>query len=120
MYNLIYFYIKEFVMNKSDLSEELAKKAKITKKLANQVITLFTDIVREKVNEGEKVTLVGFGTFKAKYRKPKAVRNPRTEKRMIIPASRVPVFTVGKLFKEEVNNKFLHDQSELTKEEKIE
>ncbi|BDE17553.1 HU family DNA-binding protein (chloroplast) [Galdieria partita] len=107
-------------MNKSDLSEELAKRAKITKKLANQVITLFTDIVREKVNEGEKVTIVGFGTFKAKHRKPKAVRNPRTEKRMIIPASRVPVFTVGKLFKEEVNNKFLHNQNETREQEKIE
>nr|YP_010713653.1 DNA-binding protein Hu-like protein [Galdieria phlegrea]UNJ16213.1 DNA-binding protein Hu-like protein [Galdieria sp.]WDA99545.1 DNA-binding protein Hu-like protein [Galdieria sulphuraria]WDA99735.1 DNA-binding protein Hu-like protein [Galdieria phlegrea] len=108
-------------MNKSDLSEELAKRAKITKKLANEVITLFTDIVREKVNEGKKVTIVGFGTFKAKYRKPKAVRNPRTEKRMIIPASRVPVFTVGKLFKEEVNNKFLDSKNDIEeKEEKIE
>lgn len=98
-------------MNKSDLSDELSKRAEVTKKLANKMITLFTEIVREKVNNGEKVTIVGFGTFKAKYRKPKAVRNPRTEEKMIIPAARVPVFTVGKLFKEQVNSEFLNNKS---------
>eukprot|EP00871_Galdieria_phlegrea_P004003 jgi/Galph1/4603/GphlegSOOS_G3241.1 len=84
--------LKDYVMEKLTV-----KRAEVTKKLANKMITLFTEIVREKVNNGEKVTIVGFGTFKAKHRKPKAVRNPRTEQKMIIPAARVPVFTVGTL-----------------------
>jgi DNA-binding protein HU-beta len=57
----------------------------------------------EAVSEGDKVTLVGFGSFEARARKEREGRNPKTNEKMIIPATKVPAFSAGKLFKDKVS-----------------
>lgn len=90
-------------MNKEELVQEVAKKAKITQKEASEIIASFIDVVEKTVSKGKKVTLVGFGTFEARKRAQRTGRNPQTGKEITIPARTVPVFTAGKKFKELVN-----------------
>ncbi len=89
-------------MNKGELVDVVAAKAAVTKKQADAVITATVEAIMEAVSEGEKVTLVGFGSFEARDRKAREGRNPKTNEKMIIPATRVPAFSAGKLFKEKV------------------
>lgn len=89
-------------MNKGELVDVVAHKATVTKKQADAVITATVEAIMEAVSEGEKVTLVGFGSFEARDRKAREGRNPKTNEKMIIPATRVPTFSAGKLFKEKV------------------
>lgn len=89
-------------MNKGELVDVVAAKAAVTKKQADAVITSTVEAIMEAVAEGEKVTLVGFGSFEARDRKAREGRNPKTNEKMIIPATRVPAFSAGKLFKEKV------------------
>ena len=84
-------------MNKAELVDIVAKNASTTKKDAETII--------KSVASGEKVTLVGFGTFEARQRKARQGRNPKTNEVLHIPAKRVPGFRVGKEFSEAVNNK---------------
>jgi len=79
------------------------KKAKVTQKEAANVINELMDIVQKTVAKGEKVTLVGFGTFEARKRAARTGRNPQTGKAIDIPAKTAPVFSAGKKFKEVVN-----------------
>ena len=90
-------------MNKEELVQEVAKKAKVTQKEAANVINELMDIVQKTVAKGEKVTLVGFGTFEARKRAARTGRNPQTGKAIDIPAKTAPVFSAGKKFKEVVN-----------------
>lgn len=94
-------------MNKEELVQEVAKKAKITQKEASEIIASFIDVVEKTVSKGKKVTLVGFGTFEARKRAQRTGRNPQTGKEITIPSRTVPVFTAGKKFKELVNKKEL-------------
>lgn len=89
-------------MNKGELIDQIAAKANVTKKDADVVLTAILDTIVESVAEGEKVTLVGFGTFEARDRQAREGRNPSTGKPIKIPATRVPAFSAGKLFKEKV------------------
>ena len=99
--------IKEGVhtMNKEELVQEIAKKAKVTQKEAAEILNGFVETVQKSVSKGEKVTLVGFGTFEARKRAARTGRNPQTGKEIKIAAKTVPAFTAGKKFKELVNKK---------------
>lgn len=90
-------------MNKEQLVAKIAEKASVTKKEANQILDATIEIVMDTVVEGEKLTLVGFGTFEARERKERQGRNPQTGDVITIPATRVPVFSPGKLFKDKVS-----------------
>ncbi|MBW4655763.1 MAG: HU family DNA-binding protein [Kaiparowitsia implicata GSE-PSE-MK54-09C] len=89
-------------MNKGELVDKVAEKANVTKKQADAVLTAAIDSIMEAVSEGEKVTLVGFGSFDRRDRKAREGRNPKTGEAMQIPETRVPAFSAGKLFKDMV------------------
>ena len=87
-------------MNKEELVQEISKKAKVTQKDANEVLSVLVDTIQKTVAKGKKVTLVGFGTFESRKRAARTGRNPQTGKEISIPAKTVPVFSAGKKFKE--------------------
>lgn len=89
-------------MNKGELVDQVAQKATVTKKQADAVITATFDAIMEAVSEGDKVTLVGFGSFESRERKAREGRNPKTGEKMEIPATKVPAFSAGKSFREKV------------------
>ncbi|MEA3423781.1 MAG: HU family DNA-binding protein [Bacillota bacterium] len=91
-------------MNKSELITSIAEKAEITKKDAEAALNAFVKSVEGALTDGEKVQLVGFGTFEVRERKARTGRNPRNPEQVIeIPASKAPVFKAGKSLKETVN-----------------
>ena len=93
-------------MNKSQLVAAMAEKTEMTKKDVEACLNAFTGVVTETLKKGEKVQLVGFGTFEVKDRKAREGRNPRDPKQKSkIPASKAPVFKAGKTLKETVNTK---------------
>ncbi|MEH1795663.1 MULTISPECIES: HU family DNA-binding protein [unclassified Nostoc] len=89
-------------MNKGELVDAVAAKANITKKQADEVISAFLSVVTEAVANGDKVTLIGFGSFERRDRSEREGRNPKTNEPMTIPATKVPAFSAGKQFKEKV------------------
>jgi DNA-binding protein HU-beta len=89
-------------MNKGELIDQIALKASVTKKQADAVLTAAIETIIDAVSEGDKVTLVGFGSFEARERQAREGRNPKTGDKMEIPATRVPAFSAGKLFKDRV------------------
>lgn len=91
-------------MNKSELINEIALITKLTKKEINFVITTLLELIITKVANGEKITLVGFGSFKLHTLESRNGINPRTGQRLFIPASKKPIFSSGKFFKNKVNN----------------
>ncbi len=91
-------------MNKSELIASMAEKGDMTKKDAEGALNAFIKAVEESLEKGEKVQLVGFGTFEVRDRKEREGRNPRNPEEVIkIPASKAPVFKAGKALKEIVN-----------------
>jgi DNA-binding protein HU-beta len=89
-------------MNKQELVDAIAAKASVTKKEADTVLTATVDAIMEAVSSGDKVTLVGFGTFEQRQRQAREGRNPATGETIHIAATTVPAFSAGKLFKEKV------------------
>ncbi len=89
-------------MNKGELVDKVAEKVDVTKKDIDVIIGAMFEAVIEAVSAGEKVVLVGFGSFEARDRKAREGRNPQTGAKIEIKATRVPVFSAGKLFKEQV------------------
>lgn len=89
-------------MNKGELVDKVAEKAQVTKKQADLVLSAALDAIVDAVSVGDKVTLVGFGSFESRERKAREGRNPKTGDKMQIPATRVPAFSAGKLFKDKV------------------
>ncbi len=87
-------------MNKEELVQEVAKSAKVTQKEAAEVLAAMIETVQTAVAKGNKVTLVGFGTFEARKRAARTGRNPQTGKEIKIAAKTVPAFSAGKKFKE--------------------
>ena len=79
-------------MNKSELIAEVATKAEITKKDADAAVTAVIDVITESLKQGEKVQLVGFGTFEVRERGARTGRDPRTNQEIQIPASKAPAF----------------------------
>ena len=92
-------------MNKEELVQEISKKSKVTQKEAADVLSALIETVESTVAGGQKVTLVGFGTFEPRKRAARNGRNPQTGKDIKIPAKTVPVFSAGKKFKDVVNKK---------------
>ena len=92
-------------MNKTELIDAIAKNANLSKKDATSALTAFIDTVSETLKKGEKVTLVGFGTFETRKRAAREGRNPQTGKTIKIAAASVPAFKVGKGLKDLVNGK---------------
>ena len=90
-------------MNKTELVVSIAEKAAISKKDAEKALSAFLDTVVDELKKGEKVQLVGFGTFETKTRAAREGRNPRTGKTIKIAASKYPAFSAGKAFKDSVN-----------------
>lgn len=91
-------------MNKGELVDKVAEKAGIPKKQADAVLTAAIDSIMEAVSTGDKVTLVGFGSFEPRERSAREGRNPQTGKTIQIPATKVPAFSAGKQFKELVSS----------------
>jgi DNA-binding protein HU-beta len=89
-------------MNKGELIDAVSDKASVTKKQVDAVLTAALDAIVEAVSSGDKVTLVGFGSFERRERQAREGRNPKTGEKMDIPATKVPAFSAGKLFKERV------------------
>jgi len=90
-------------MNKTELVAAIAEKAGLTKKDAEAALKAFTDVVTEELKKGEKIQLVGFGTFEVSERAAREGRNPQTGKAMKIEASKAPKFKAGKALKDAVN-----------------
>ena len=91
-------------MNKSDLIAAIAAKTGATKKSAEARLNAMTEAVTEALVKGDKVQLVGFGSFEVRKRAARKGRNPQTKEEIKIPASKAPVFKAGKALKELVNN----------------
>ncbi|WP_298030001.1 HU family DNA-binding protein [uncultured Dysosmobacter sp.] len=89
-------------MNKAELINAVATAADVSKKDAEAVISATLDTITAALKEGEKVQLVGFGSFEVKPRAARLGRNPQTRKPVEIPASKVPVFKAGKALKDAV------------------
>lgn len=87
-------------MNKEELISEISKKTKISKKDAGLILSATIETIEKSVKKGDKVTLVGFGTFSKKHREARKGRNPQTGKELKIAAKNVPAFSAGKAFKD--------------------
>ena len=92
-------------MNKAELVAKIAEESKLTKKAAETALEAFITSVEGALKKGEKVQLVGFGTFEVRQRAARKGRNPQTKAEIKIPASKAPVFKAGKALKELVNKK---------------
>ncbi len=92
-------------MNKSELIEELAKRAELTKAAANRVIDHVTDIITTAISKGNPVALIGFGTFKSVMRSARTGKNPKTGAPLKIAARTVPKFSAGAALKAAVSGK---------------
>ncbi len=90
-------------MNKADLVNAVAQQSGLTKKDSEAAIDALVSVVEETLATGEKVVLVGFGTFETKNRAARKGRNPQTKEAITIPASKAPVFKPGKALKDLVN-----------------
>ena len=90
-------------MNKAELISAVAANADVSKKEAEAVVTAALEVITNALKEGEKVQLVGFGSFEVKKRAARVGRNPQTKETVEIPASVVPVFKAGKALKDSVN-----------------
>lgn len=89
-------------MNKTELIAALADKAGLNKRDAEKALNAFTDVVTDTLIKGDKVQLVGFGSFEVKDRAARTARNPRTGDELTVPASKAPIFKAGKALKEAV------------------
>lgn len=98
-----YFVGGKNTMNKTELIAAVAEKTGFSKKDADKAISATIDAIVDAVAAGDKVALVGFGTFEVRDRKERTGRNPRTKENITIPASKLPVFKAGRTFKDAVS-----------------
>ena len=89
-------------MNKMELVAEVAEKVELSKKDAEAAVSAAIDVITEALRKGDKVQLVGFGSFEVKSRAERMGRNPQTKEPIPIPASKAPVFKAGKALKDAV------------------
>ena len=87
-------------INREELVKEIAKSTKLSQKSVSEVLSATVESIQNTVKKGDKVTLVGFGTFESRRRAARNGRNPQTGKEIKIAAKTVPVFSAGKKFKE--------------------
>lgn len=90
-------------MNKADLVAAIAAKTGESKKASEALVNAFTEVVADALKGGDKVQLVGFGSFEVRKRAARKGRNPQTKEEIKIPASKAPVFKAGKALKDLVN-----------------
>ena len=90
-------------MNKAELINAVAEKTGLSKKDTETAVTASIEVITESLAQGEKVQLVGFGSFEVKSRAARIGRNPRTKEEIKIPASKLPVFKAGKALKDTVS-----------------
>ena len=90
-------------MNKADLVAAIAERTEVSKKDAEKALKAFVDVVTEELKKGEKIQLVGFGTFEVGERAAREGRNPKTGEKMPIAASKTPKFKAGKALKDQIN-----------------
>ena len=90
-------------MNKTELVAAIAAKTKCTKRAAEMTVEALLETFTAELAKGEKVQLIGFGTFEVRARKARKGRNPQSGEALDIPATNLPVFTAGKALKEAVN-----------------
>ena len=90
-------------MNRAELIVAMAEKAEISKKDAEKALKAFTEVVAEELKKGEKIQLVGFGTFEVSERAAREGRNPQTGASMKIAACKAPKFKAGKALKDAIN-----------------
>lgn len=95
--------MEEYEMTKSELINVVAAKTDTTKKNAEAAVNAMLEAITDALVGGEKVSLVGFGTFEVRDRKEKQVINPQTKEKMIAPASKAPAFKAGQALKSAVN-----------------
>lgn len=89
-------------MNKNELVSQVAEKAGLTKRDSERALNAFMQAVEEALSRGDRVSLVGFGTFEVRERKARVGRNPQTGQSIRIPAARVPTFKAGKSLRDTV------------------
>ena len=89
-------------MNKAELIEAIAQKAELSKKDSEKALNAAVDAITAALKDGDKVSVVGFGTFETKTRAARIGRNPKTKEEIKIPASRIPGFKAGKALKDAV------------------
>ena len=92
-------------MNKSELIAAISAKTGETQKEAEATLNAFVEVITDALVEGDKVQLVGFGSFEVRKRAARKGRNPQTKEEIKIPASKAPVFKAGKALKDLINNK---------------
>ena len=92
-------------MNKSELTAQIANRSGLPQTQSRRVLEAFIETIGEALSSGDRVQLVGFGTFKVTERSERQGRNPKTKEMMVIPASKTPSFTAGAELKKIVNNK---------------
>uniref|UniRef100_UPI00402810D3 HU family DNA-binding protein n=1 Tax=Megasphaera elsdenii TaxID=907 RepID=UPI00402810D3 len=92
-------------MNKTELIAAVANEAEITKKDAEKAVKAVFSVISDSLTKGDKVQIIGFGTFEVRQRKAREGRNPRTNEPIQIEASKTPAFKAGKQLKDLVNNK---------------
>ena len=90
-------------MNKSDLVSAIAERSGLSKKDSEKALNAAFDAITDALEAGERIQLVGFGTFDVKERPARVGRNPRTKETITIAASRIPMFKAGKILKDTVN-----------------
>ena len=90
-------------MNRAELIVAMAEKAELSKKDAEKALKAFTEVVADELKKGEKIQLVGFGTFEVSERAAREGRNPQTGKSMKIAACKAPKFKAGKALKDAIN-----------------
>jgi len=90
-------------VTKADLVNSIAEKAGLSKADAEKALKAFTDAVTDAMKAGEKVSLVGFGTFSVGQRAARTGQNPQTGAKINIPAAKVPKFKAGKALKDAIN-----------------
>lgn len=89
-------------MNKTELIAAVAEKTDLSKKDADEAVSAVLGAITDALKAGDKIQLVGFGTFEVRNRAAKQGRNPRTGETMTVPASKVPAFKAGKALKDAV------------------
>ena len=96
---------EKFTMNKTELVAAIAEKTELTKKDSEKALKAFIDVVSEQLKKGEKIQLVGFGTFEVTKRAARTGKNPQTGKTIKIAACKAPKFNAGKALNDTVNEK---------------
>ena len=89
-------------MNKAELINAVSAKTEVSKKEAEAVIAATLDAITAAMQQGDKVQLVGFGSFEVKNRAERIGRNPKTKEEIKIPASKIPAFKAGKALKDSI------------------